>query len=405
MSTSEATGPLTEEEENDIWARSIETWKHEKAERKRIREEKIAAGIPVKSEEEENNEWKNLPIFMEELPQDPNSNESLKALQAITDESTPEERSESFKNLGNDYFKGGKEFYSQALYYYNQALNVKCDNLKLNSVYLSNRAAVNLELKNYGHVIKDCTIAIEFNPENVKAYFRGAKASFALGKYKESIEFCDGGLKVDSANKELKTIKENSQQKLDAIAKREREKREAEERKKMELIEKSRQLKLHGMVLGEPKFEMTQYTGGGEESTKIHFESVDNNGIVIHFPVVFLYPEFGQSDYIKDFQDQDTFGDHLQVMFPPGTDYAPWDKEKAYTLDRIEVYFETNWTKPVDPSIKLKSEKRWIRVKHTTEIIKVLQHKEYIIPSIPIFYIISRGTKYYKSFLNPDIPK
>lgn len=42
----------------------------------------------------------------------------------------------------------------------------------------------------------DCQEAIKLNPDNIKAYFRGAKAANCVGKYKEALSFCASGLEV-----------------------------------------------------------------------------------------------------------------------------------------------------------------------------------------------------------------
>ncbi|CAF1012765.1 unnamed protein product [Adineta steineri] len=55
------------------------------------------------------------------------------------------------------------------------------------------------------------------------------------------------------------------------------------------------------------------------------------------FPVVFLYPEYGQTDYIKEFHEDTKLIDQLAIMFGSR---APWDEEGKYTLDRMNVYYE-----------------------------------------------------------------
>ncbi|EGC32391.1 hypothetical protein DICPUDRAFT_38478 [Dictyostelium purpureum] len=389
-----ATDGLSEEEENQLWEKSIQTWKQQKEERRKKNEELIAKGEkPI----DYDNDWKDLPIFMNDLKE--GDNEHVAALQAITDESTPDEIAENYKELGNDYFRAGKARYKEALHYYNKALSVKCDDLKKNSAYLTNRAAVNLELGNYRNVIQDCTIAIEFNPLNIKGYFRMAKAFIALSKFKEAIETCDKGIEQDPESKDLPTLKQTAQKKIDDIKRREQEKIDRETKKEQELNALATKLyEKNKYKLGHPIMDLSQYTY--QSDRKISF---DENGDV-HFPVVFLYPEFGKSDFIMDFQEDHTFGDHLSMMFPPeNPEFPPWDSKKEYSVDNIEVYFETNYTKPILPNIKTKEEKRWIRIKHTTAIAAVLAHAEYIIPQLPLFYVVAKGNLFYKKFLEKQI--
>ncbi len=54
------------------------------------------------------------------------------------------------------------------------------------------------------------------------------------------------------------------------------------------------------------------------------------------FPVVFLYPEHAQTDYIKEFHENTRLIDQLSIMFESR---VPWDEEGKYTLDKIGVNF------------------------------------------------------------------
>ena len=52
------------------------------------------------------------------------------------------------------------------------------------------------------------------------------------------------------------------------------------------------------------------------------------------WPVLFLYPEFGETDLIQEFRESDRFIDHLREVFsqPP-----PWDQHCHYTLPALRV--------------------------------------------------------------------
>lgn len=52
------------------------------------------------------------------------------------------------------------------------------------------------------------------------------------------------------------------------------------------------------------------------------------------WPVVLLYPEYGQTEYIEAFDEYHRLEDHLRVMF---AEMAPWDSSRTYTYDLIEV--------------------------------------------------------------------
>jgi len=77
----------------------------------------------------------------------------------------------------------------------------------------------------------------------------------------------------------------------------------------------------------------TPVTDGGLD-VKVH---IDTSG-VLHWPVVFVYPEFNETDFISSFCENDRISDHLYTMFE---DESPaWDVERKYRPANLEVYFE-----------------------------------------------------------------
>lgn len=115
---------------------------------------------------------------------------------------------------------------------------------------------------------------------------------------------------------------------------------------------------------------------------------------------MFLYEEYSQSDFIKDFCENHTFLDHLFYMFP--NDYiAPWDIEATYKIETIEIYVEAGCVKPINKPFK-EIKRRWIKIKQTTTLKKVLEHPDIVIPKFPIFYIISNESKFKEEFLKKE---
>jgi len=88
--------------------------------------------------------------------------------------------------------------------------------------------------------------------------------------------------------------------------------------------------------------------------------NIDKDG-KLHFPVLILYDEYMQTDFIQDFCEDHTFRDHLTEVF---RERPPWDEENTYNMGTIEVYFECDSTKPLDPKdVKSKSTKKYVRCK------------------------------------------
>lgn len=103
---------------------------------------------------------------------------------------------------------------------YSEALNLKPTNKILLSKIHSNRAMINLKYKNYGKVIEDCKLSVDFDPTNVKAFYRMGKAYIYLKKYKECMDLlanqADADLKVLLKEAmDLKTKEEELQKKIE----------------------------------------------------------------------------------------------------------------------------------------------------------------------------------------------
>lgn len=149
------------------------------------------------------------------------------------------------------------------------------------------------------------------------------------------------------------------------------------------------------------------------------FPDKDN---VLHFSVMFIYEEYQQTDFIQDFRELDTFADHLAEMFPPGQ-YLEWDVEKKYKLNNLEIYLETNCSKPItNPRPNAPKERKLLKIRQNTTLRKVLQHEGYlfkfkniflyflkqsflllhhrcIIPQIPVFYVVVADSPFKTQFI------
>lgn len=91
---------------------------------------------------------------------------------------------ESHKLQGNSYVKENK--YTQAIDSFTRAIDLKIET-KNNSIYLSNRAFINLKIENFGLALEDANKAIEIDPSYIKAYYRRASAYLFLRKYDEAL--------------------------------------------------------------------------------------------------------------------------------------------------------------------------------------------------------------------------
>jgi hypothetical protein len=144
------------------------------------------------------------------------------------------------------------------------------------------------------------------------------------------------------------------------------------------------EIEKRGIVLGKSLFNTHQ-----QYDAKVCLDESN----ILHWPVMFLYEEYNQSDFIRDFSEAEPFINHLSYMFPPDN-YPPWDKEKKYVANNLEIYFEAGSVETLKKSTR-EYKKRWIKVKLTTSLGKVLSHPDYVVPGkFPVFHIVASDSKF-----------
>jgi tetratricopeptide (TPR) repeat protein len=250
-----------------------------------------------------------------------------------------------------------------------------------------------LQLENYGRVLEDCEEAIKLDPGNVKAYFRATKAAYELRKYEEALKYSELGLAKEPSNKTLEREKIKAENQIKALKEVEEKKKSLQTEEALKNRKFNKTLNDKGIVIGQLLFEVQK-----RETSKPYVDEENK----IHWPIMFIYEEYTQIDFIEDFAEDHTLGEHLDVMFPPN-EFADWDVYKKYTRESIEVYAVLNQVTPIDPSKKTDKRPRKVRIKETSNLLKVLQHQEYVVPGRPIFYVISANSTFKSKFLKMSI--
>ncbi|KAL5796427.1 hypothetical protein ACOSQ2_001247 [Xanthoceras sorbifolium] len=117
-------------------------------------------------------------------------------------------------------------------------------------------------------------------------------------------------------------------------------------------------------------------------------------------------------------------------MFSEDSPPLPWDKENNYTREAIELYYEVgsgiclsktkllryllegtagaavesigDEEKDVDGSISDysagKGSSKWVRVNEKRKLHDILKEPKFIIPGIPVFYVVSKTSSFYQDF-------
>ncbi|NXA21098.1 TTC4 protein, partial [Ibidorhyncha struthersii] len=247
---------------------------------------------------------------------------------------------------------------------------------------------------NYRSALNDAIQAKKLKPTHLKAITRGALCHMELKNFSEAIAWCEEGLRIDSKEKKL----------VEMRAKADKLKLEGT------LLEICTDFSTHWQgraVLGidllcerniklvlEPSNEEEEISDGLAELSLDGFHSDNATGAKVHldadgnlnWPVLFLYPEHEQTDFIAAFHENSRFIDHLMVMF---AELPPWDLERKYIPSNLELYFED----------EERAEMYELNPEHT--LLQVLQHQRYFVkagtPTVLAFVKRSPFSKKYFS--------
>lgn len=361
------------------------------------------------NEETWEEEFERVPMFMSSAPEefDAQKYPELATIQAIlhNEDRTPEEKAEDLKNEGNAYFKEKK--YEKATLSYTAALTVKSSDKDLNAVIFSNRAATHFYLGNMRSALKDATAAKKLKPDHLKALIRGAQCCIELRNFAEAIRWCDEGLKVHPTDKKLQELRATADKHKRAA---DRDARKAKAKEKKLLGEKEALLnaiKDRGIKLlqrtqpqrGSDSEEEEEDEASSRGLSQLRLDGLSSQEVTgaqvfinqedgaLYWPVLFLYPEHQQSDFISAFCENHCFSDHLSVMF--GEELPPWDTEQKYRPPNLQIFFEDEQKETlyqVDPQKSL---------------LQVLQHQRFFVKAgTPSFIVLVKDSPFCKQYLS-----
>ncbi|KAL0122185.1 hypothetical protein PUN28_007142 [Cardiocondyla obscurior] len=286
-------------------------------------------------------EMEKHPFFMKKPPEPGDElsplMEGLQQLKYGEDENTPEELANNYKEDGNFNYKYKK--YRLAILSYTEGIRTKCKDDELMAQLYNNRAASHFMLKNYRSCLSDCKLALKFNPQYWKTLSRAATCSFCIKNYDQCIDFCDQILDHNSTDKTILKLKsdaviaKNRLQRDKRKQEREEKKLDKEDEKLLEIISR-RGINLE-LTDDKQRLELSDLEPQVPQiaQCRVHFDEKDK----LLWPVMILYPETQQTDFIQNFHEDTPFVDQLHELFeePP-----EWDIKRRYTIKNINVYFE-----------------------------------------------------------------
>ncbi|KAH3902164.1 related to Hsp70/Hsp90 co-chaperone CNS1 [Saccharomycodes ludwigii] len=296
-----------------------------------------------KTSDEVLKELNKMPFFMSQLDDDNSGHENveLEALKAMNYEGEPDEIAGNFKNQGNELFKIKR--YKDAREYYTKGLEIDFGGLdrdikfsELISTLFANRAACELELKNYRKCINDSKKSLEYNPKNIKAYYRIGKALFYIDKLEESTEAINFGLKFDPENKPLQSLLLN-------VNKKKIEKEASKKQTLAHLKEIERQEELLKASLDVRRFTNinTSHPADILKEAKMYLEEKDVVDSQLIFPAVVLYPTTDEFDFIAETGELSTPNELLQLVMQRPQEYFQQSGHENFSVKNLQVFMET----------------------------------------------------------------
>jgi len=341
------------------------------------------------TEETWEQEMANHPFFKKDFCDGEELSPMMQGLQDLKyspDENTPDELAKNYKEDGNFNFKCKK--YRFAVASYTEGLKAKSTDLEINTQLLTNRAAAQFHIGNYRSSLLDCQMALRFTPDHMKAILRGASCQSKMKHHAKCRDWCDRGLELDPGHAELLHLRGEAVTSLKAAERDERKRaleakrRAVEEGLVLDMI-KARGIKV-ASVKGSSGLALADLEPCHPAAVQKRVHVADNSLV---WPVLFLYPEHGETDFIEQFGENDQFGSHLEIMFGAEAERPPWDAQNRYTPSSVVMYFED-------------CDEDLVQVTPDMTLCQALTHHKYLLKAgTPGFIILVRGSKVHEDFL------
>jgi hypothetical protein len=339
--------------------------------------------------------WESMPMFMDDITdKDVAEYDAVAALSNVMFVEVPaEEVADKCKGEGNKFVQLAltatvilqkKNYGRSAVKSYTEALQAKCADRKMNAMIYANRSMAHWVLENFGHGIEDAQKSIVLDRNYTKAYYRGAKCAVSIKKNDLARKLIDLGLKTDPPPTEqtlaefdaiLKACDEN-----DAYAAKVARKHKIKERSAAagsnQLV---RKIEAFGIAVGSRcEVSSDQWAQFGSK-----LPHIEDDG-TLHVPMLFLYDEYSQSDFMADVAADCTVGEVVTELLP-----FPWDTQQRYTdLRAMWIFYK------IDDGVKMPEH---YAVGLDDQLIEVFRSGKYLMPGlVPTLHILPKNSDYAK---------
>lgn len=290
-----------------------------------------------KSTDELMGELNRLPFFMTQLDETDGSggeNVTLEALKALAYDGEPDEVATNFKNQGNEQFKAKQ--YRAAIEFYTKGIAMDCDITTINASLYLNRAACNLELKNYRRCINDCKQGLKLDPKNVKAYYRMAKAFFAIEKFDEAKQALEFSLKIKAKDLASTAL-------LRQINEKEEDIKRVALKRENDRIEKLAYETLLQDALDARGFTNLTTPQPAEmmDGSKLRLEDPKDIESQLIFPATIIYPTTDEFDFVAGISELSTPLEVMELVLNRPEEWFADPKHESFTPKKLDAYMES----------------------------------------------------------------
>jgi len=316
--------------------------------------------------------------------------EGLAQLKFDPEHNTPVELAQNYKEDGVYNFK--YKNYRIAIKAFTEGLKQKCKDQELNAQLYNNRAAAHAHLENYRSAIKDCDDAVKIKPDYLKAIVRAAQCATKIASWDEVISWCDKGLQHNSTDETFLKMRTTAMKEKKINERNLRKRLQGEKQKTAKEQNLLTRILSSGVCLGDKETKGSQSLDLSDlepchpaaQGSRVLLNDDDE----LIWPVLFLYPEFHETDFIREFNENSCLCDHMEAMFGSDIPPAPWDTDHSYKSSDLCIFFEDvkkNKLCKVDPKMSLK---------------QVLQDSRYVVKGgTPGFIILVKDSKFFKEFI------
>ena len=236
---------------------------------------------------------------------------------------------------------------------------------------------------NYRSSLRDCVAALALSPAHLKAVLRAALCCSRLARHQQVLEWADRGLLLEQGHQELVRLR------TEALAKIKQEERDL---RKAKLAERKRKEEGEALVAAVVARGVAVEGGASLEALQPALPQAEHRRVRVEegalvWPVLLLYPEVGETDFIEEFREGEELGAHLEVMLGEGVERPGWDQGARFLPSSVLLYFED-------------SQQRLVEVQAEDTLLQAITRKGFVVKGgVLAFMVLVRGAPFTTDFL------